>query len=132
MLTAGFNSLETSLNGENTLQRKIIRRTPSVPELSQSRERPIIGLPKNSVARSDPRLNNATTERWGITFISDDNFRKVMTSYIVWEHPCFEIFDISDFCKALSGETSELASKLLVMAVLAFALVCASVRKSSR
>lgn len=33
-------------------------------------------------------------------------------------------FDDDDFCKALSGKASELASKLLVTAVLAFALVC--------
>lgn len=54
-----------------------------------------------------------------------------MTSYIVWEHPCLAVFDIDDFCQALSGEASELASKLLVMSVLAFALVCESDRQSS-
>ena len=118
-----MNSSTIDPNGENTLQRKTIRRTPSAPELAQSRKRPTIGVPRHSVANSDPRLDDATTERWGITFISDDTFRKVLTSYIVWDQPCWEIFDIDDFCEAVSGKTSELASKLLVMAVLAYGLV---------
>jgi len=83
---------------------------------------------KHPVARSDARLDNATTERWGITFISDDIFRKVITSYLVWDHPCWAICDTDEFCEALSGKPSELASKLLVMVVLAYALVGASVR----
>jgi hypothetical protein len=123
ILTTGVYSSVIYPNGENTLQRKMIRRTPSAPELAQSRKRPTIGVPRHPVARSDPRLDNATTERWGITFISDDTFRKVLTSYIVWDQPCWEIFDIDDFCEAVSGKTSELASKLLVMAVLAYGLV---------
>lgn len=114
----------TDRNGENTLQRKTIRRTPSAPELAQSRKRPTIEGSKHPVAKSDHRLENATTERWGVTYISDNDFRKVMTSYLVWDHPCWAAFDDDDFCKALSGGTSELASKLLVTAVLAFALVC--------
>ncbi|GAB7323616.1 hypothetical protein MBLNU13_g07104t1 [Cladosporium sp. NU13] len=112
----------TDRNWENTLQRKIIRRTPSAPELAQSRKRPTIEGSKHPVANIDPRLENASTERWGITYISDNDFRKFMTSYIVWDHPCWAVFDDDDFCKALSGEASELASKLLIMAVLAFAL----------
>ena len=118
-----MNSSTIDPNGENTLQRKTIRRTPSAPELAQSRKRPTIGVPRHSVANSDPRLDDATTERWGITFISDDTFRKVLTSYIVWDQPCWEIFDVDDFCEAVSGKTSALASKLLVMAVLAYGLV---------
>jgi len=123
ILTTGVYSSAIYPSGENTLQRKMIRRTPSAPKLAQSRKRPTIGVPRHPVARSDPRLDNATTERWGITFISDDTFRKVLTSYIVWDQPCWEIFDIDDFCEAVSGKTSELASKLLVMVVLAYGLV---------
>lgn len=115
-------------NGENTLQRKTIRRTPSAPELAQNHRRPTIESSKHPVARSDPRLDNAATERWGITVISDDVFRKVMSSCLVWDHPCWPVFDADEFCKALSGNDSELASKLLVMTVLALALVRASVR----
>ena len=123
MLITGIYSSAIYPNGENTSQRKMIRRTPRAPELAQSRKRPTIGVPRHPVARSDPRLDNATTEQWGITFISDDTFRKVLTSYIVWDQPCWEIFDIDDFCEAVSGKTSEQASKLLVVAVLAYALV---------
>jgi hypothetical protein len=119
-------SSERFLSGENTLRRKTIRRTPSAPELAQNRRRPRIESSKRPVARSDPRLDNATTERWGITFISDDVFRKVITSYLVWDHPCWQVFDVDEFCKAVSGHDSELASKLLVTAVLALALVCVS------
>ena len=127
VLTIAVYRSTTDLSGESTVPRKIIRRTPSAPELAQSRKRPTIGVPRRPVARSDPRsdprLDNATTKRWGITFISDDTFRKVLTSYIVWDQPCWEIFDVDDFCEAVSGKTSELASKLLVMAVLAYGLV---------
>lgn len=108
------------------MQRKTIRRTPSAPELAQNRRRPTIESSKHPVARSDPRLDNATTERWGITVISDDVFRKVMTSYLVWDHPCWPVFDVDEFCEALSGKDSDLSSKLLVMVALAHALVCAS------
>ena len=124
-------SSEPFHNGENTLQRKTIRRTPSAPELAQSRKRPTIGVPKHPVARSDPWLDNATTERWGITFISDDILRKVMTCYIVWDHTGWAVFDIDDFCRMLSGDPSELSSRLLVMAVLAHALVCTFARQST-
>jgi hypothetical protein len=110
-------------NGASTSRCKIARRTPSAPELVQNRKHPVIGASKHPVARSDSRLDGATTRRWGITFISDDNFRKVLTSYIVWDHPCWGTFDINEFCKAVSGEPSELASKMLVFAVLAYALV---------
>jgi hypothetical protein len=71
-------------------------------------------------------LDEATTERRGIKSISDDNFRKVLTSYIVWYHPCWGVFNVNEFCKALSGKPSELASKVLVFAVLAYALVSLS------
>lgn len=110
-------------DGENTSWRKIIRKTPSAIEFAQNRNPPVTGTLKHAIARTDSRLQNATTERWGITFISDDDFRKVMTSYIVWDHPCWGVFDVDEFCKALSGKPSELASKLLVFAVLSWALV---------
>jgi hypothetical protein len=113
-------------NGESISRRKIVRRTPSAPELRGNRERPILSASKHPVARSDSRLDSATTERWGITFISDDDYRKVLTSYLVWDHPCWGVFDINEFCKAVSGQPSELASKLLVFAVLAYALVSSS------
>lgn len=129
VLTIDVYSSTTDLSGESTLPRKIIRRTPSAPELSQSRRRPRIESKKHPVARSDPRLDNATTERWDITIISDDIFRKVITSYMVWDHSCWEVFDTDDFCAGLSGEPSELVSKLLVMVVLAYGLVCASIRQ---
>lgn len=83
----------------------------------------MVGTLKHPVAKSDSRLDNATTERWDIDFISDNDFRKVMTSYIVWDHPCWGVFDINEFCIALCGKPSELASRLLVVTVLAYALV---------
>lgn len=76
------------------------------------------GNSKHPVARSDSWLDNATMERWDITFISNDDFRKAITCYIVWDHPCWGVFDVDEFCKALSGEPSELASKVLVFTVL--------------
>jgi hypothetical protein len=119
-------------NGESISRRKITRRTPSAPELTKNQKRPTIGASKYPVAQSDSRLDEATTERWGITFISDNDFRKVLTSYVVWDHPCWGVFDINEFCKAVSGEPSELASKLLVFAVLAYALVSSSLWKVFR
>jgi hypothetical protein len=122
----GVHSSIPDSNGESTSQRKTIKRTPSAPELAHGRGPPVTGASKQTVAQSDSRLDKATTERWGITFMSDDDFRKVLTSYIVWDHPCWGVFDINEFCKALSGEPSELASKLLVFAVLTYALVSSS------
>jgi hypothetical protein len=113
-------------NGESISQRKVVRRTPSAPELTENRKRTIISASRHPVARSDSRLDEATTERWGVTFISDDTFRKVLTSYLVWDHPCWGVFDINEFCKAISGKPSELASRMLVFAVLAYALVSSS------
>jgi hypothetical protein len=126
MLTLNVHSSAPDFNGGSISRRKIIRKTPSAPELTQNRKRPMIGASKHLAARSDSRLDEATTERWSITFISDDNFRKVLTSYIVWDHPCWGVFDVNEFCKALSGKPSELASKVLVFAVLAYALVSLS------
>jgi hypothetical protein len=123
ILKSDLYSSAPDSNGASTSRCKIARRTPSAPELVQNRKHPVISVSKHPVARSDSRLDGAATRRWGITFISDDNFRKVLTSYIVWDHPCWGVFDINEFCKAVSGEQSELASKMLVFAVLAYALV---------
>jgi hypothetical protein len=122
----GCYSSVPNFNGESTSWRKITRRTPSAPEMNQNRKPPVTGTVKHPVAQSDSRLDLATTERWGITFISDDLFRKVMTSYIIWDHPCWGVFDINEFCEALAGKPSELASRLLVFAVLTYALVSLS------
>jgi len=108
----------------------MIRRTPSAPSPAQDRKRPAIDVSRRPVARGDPRLDHATAERWGITFISDDIFRKIITSYLTWDHPCWEVFDIDEFCEALSGKPSELVSRLLVMVVVAYALVDVSVQYS--
>ncbi|KAI6808850.1 hypothetical protein KC340_g18296 [Hortaea werneckii] len=112
----------TDSNGESTSRHKILRRTPSAPELAQGRGRPTIGVTKHFVARSDSRLDEATADRWGITCVSDTTFRKVLTSYIVWDHAYWHMFDINEFCRAVSGKPSELASSLLVTAVFAYAL----------
>jgi hypothetical protein len=117
------NSPTTDSSGESTSSRKVIRKTPSAPDLAQSRQNPTIGPSKHPVARSDSRLDDAKTKVWGIKFISDDDFRKVLTSYIIWDHPCWGVFDVNEFCEALSGKPSELSSRLLVFAVLAHALV---------
>jgi len=126
MLTLNVHSSAPNFNGESTSRRKIIRRTPSAPELARDRKSPVTGASKYPVVQSDSRLEKATTEMWGIAFISDDNFRKVLTSYIVWDHPCWGVFDINEFCRALSGKPSELSSKLLIFSVLAYALVGSS------
>jgi hypothetical protein len=125
------NSPTTDSSGESTSSRKVIRKTPSAPDLAQSRQNPTIGPSKHPVARSDSRLDDAKTEVWGIKFISDDDFRKVLTSYIIWDHPCWGVFDVNEFCEALSGKPSELSSRLLVFAVLAYALVSRKHNKNS-
>lgn len=72
---------------------------------------------------SDPRLDRVKPADWGITFLSDDQFKLIITAYLAWDHPFWAFFDADDFCEALVGKPSELSSRLLVLAVLAYASV---------
>lgn len=73
--------------------------------------------------KSDSRLDNVKASDWGISFVSDNDFRLILTAYFAWDYPSWGVFDVDDFCDALQGKPSELSSKLLVMAVFALAAV---------
>jgi hypothetical protein len=73
--------------------------------------------------QSDPRLDRIKPADWGIMFLSEDQFKLIVTAYLAWDHPFWAFFDADDFCEALAGKPSELSSQLLVVAVLAYASV---------
>lgn len=73
--------------------------------------------------KPDPRLDRVKAADWNIKFLTDEELRNVLTAYFVWDHPLWGAFDTDDFCDALAGKPSELSSKLLVYAVVAWATV---------
>lgn len=77
----------------------------------------------NFTSKPDPRLNGARAADWGASFLTDHEFRMILTAYFVWDHQGWAVFDIDDFCGALTGASSELSSRLLVMAVVTHAAV---------
>lgn len=113
----------------------MIRKMPSAPDLSRTPTSTPTSIrdrySKRPVSKSDPRLDRVKTADWGITFLNDADFRKIITSYLVWEHPVWGLFNTDDFCNALAGEESDLSSKLLVYAVLAVAAVCLVIKRIS-
>lgn len=75
------------------------------------------------ISQPDPRLNEASAAKWGASFLTDHEFRMLLTAYFVWDHQGWAVFDSDDFCGALTGASSELSSRLLVLAVLTQAAV---------
>ncbi|KAM0714083.1 hypothetical protein Q7P37_011047 [Cladosporium fusiforme] len=106
---------------ENSSHRQTIRTTPSMPEMSTDRISAPTRKISHSAPRSDPRLDRVKAADWGVTYVTDGQFRKIFTAYFTWDQPLWNVFDADEFCKALEGEPSELSSRLLVLAMFAYA-----------
>ncbi|KAM0717551.1 hypothetical protein Q7P37_007403 [Cladosporium fusiforme] len=109
-------------SSENISRRKMLRKMQSVPNIRTAQTPMLTSIrdrsPKRPVSKSDPRLDRVKTAHWGINFLNDADFRKIITSYLVWDHTAWGVFNTDDFCNALAGEPSDLSSRLLVFAVL--------------
>ena len=100
-----------------------VMRSPSAPDISSIRVPALTQNKMHFTLHSDPRLDRIKLADWDITFLSDDQFKLIITAYLAWDHPFWAFFDADDFCEALIGKPSELSSRLLVLAVLAYASV---------
>lgn len=94
-----------------------------MPEMFTDRVPDFIRKRSHPAPRSDPRLDRVKAANWGITYVSDEDFRKIFTAYLIWDQPLWNVFDADEFCTALEGRPSELSSSLLVMVMFAYAAV---------
>ena len=81
-------------------------------------------IPYSPRWRHDARLDRAFSNAWGVFYLEDEDFRNIICSYFVWDHPAWAFFDEDDFLDRLVASPPVSSSKCLVHAIIAFASVC--------
>jgi hypothetical protein len=104
-------------------RRSLVRKSPSAPELRQTRGLTSVSVLRVSTWRHDSRLDRAYARDWGVFYLEDEAFRNIICSYLVWDHQAWRFFDEDDFLEGLVHEPSISCSPALVHAVIAFGSV---------
>jgi len=68
----------------------------------------------------DPRLSHVQASTWTSVVVDDDLFANIISTFLVWDHPSWRLFDETLFINDLVAGRTQHCSKLLVNAILAY------------
>lgn len=71
----------------------------------------------------DNRLQYVKASSWTSVVVEDRLFSRILSSFFTWDHPLWRLFDEDLFFSELVAGRSNLCSKLLVNAILAYGCV---------
>ena len=121
-LTRSFRRSMNDPSMESTSPRGSTRRTPSDTALIIAPSAGQNELSNDILKGNDPRLADLKASDWDID-VPDTAFRNIFSCLFAWDHPDWPVLDEAEFINALSGRPSELGSRLLVCAALAYGAV---------
>ncbi|KAH0282575.1 hypothetical protein KCU62_g9631, partial [Aureobasidium sp. EXF-3399] len=68
----------------------------------------------------DERLKHARACDWDVSYVDDQGFRNILSSYLTWDHHGHRPFDEDDFLDGLIKRPTDTCSEILVHTILAY------------